>query len=96
MLWLYREHDVIWNELREFLIEAWHHGPSVRPRMALTKTARNGIDWLCNEWASFKGPGLPSFKAWKVHYIHTVLHHHPERQHKPKQWALEKGDITEG
>jgi hypothetical protein len=40
--------------------------------------------------------GLPSFKAWKVHYIHTVLYHHPERQHKPKQWGLEKGDITEG
>jgi hypothetical protein len=36
MLWLYREYDLIWNELRQFLIEGWQHGLSVGP---LTKEA---------------------------------------------------------
>jgi hypothetical protein len=81
MLWLYRERDVIWNELRLlFFIEGWQHSPGVGPRMA--QEARNNINWLCHEYASFKG--LPSFEAWNVDYIHTVLHRHPERQRKPK------------
>jgi hypothetical protein len=49
MLWLYGECDVIWNELRLFLIEGWQHGPGVGPRVALTKEARNNFNWLCHE-----------------------------------------------
>ena len=44
MLWLYREHDVIWNEFCQFLIEGWQHGPNIGPRMmALTKKKREMV-----------------------------------------------------
>jgi hypothetical protein len=72
ILWLYRECDVIWNELRLFLVEGWWQCPGVGPKLALMEKARNVIHRQCSEYASLKRS--PYFKAWNMHYTHTVIH----------------------
>jgi hypothetical protein len=62
MLWLYRDYDVIWNELRLFLIEGWQQSPGVGP-VALTEEAQNNINWLCNEWPRSRGYHLSSMES---------------------------------